>query len=106
MFTDTKTIHHVPLSALSLVVPAKAQDATNENGTAAGAAPYKVEHSFQMHQLMQDQYREVQELQKKYAEARISNPQALSKIQSALSTLRNRHLLQIQMLKQRQMTKR
>ena len=70
--------------------------------TSTSVPPHKVEHSFQMHQLMQEQYREVQVLQAQYNEARAKNPTLLPRIQQAMSSLRNKHLAQIQGLKNRQ----
>ncbi|KAI9922050.1 hypothetical protein PsorP6_000196 [Peronosclerospora sorghi] len=62
----------------------------------------KMEHSFQLHRLMQQQYREIQVLQQRYAECRLVNPAALSGIQKELSKLRLVHLSQVQTLKSKQ----
>ena len=62
----------------------------------------KMEHSFQLHRLMQQQYREIQVLQQQYAECRLVNPAALSDIQKQLSKLRLVHLSQVQTLKSKQ----
>ncbi|KAJ8555077.1 hypothetical protein ON010_g9406 [Phytophthora cinnamomi] len=66
------------------------------------AEQIKMEHSFQLHRLMQQQYREIQSLQQRYAECRIMNPTALSGIQKELSKLRLVHLSQVQTLKSKQ----
>ncbi|GMF44698.1 unnamed protein product [Phytophthora fragariaefolia] len=66
------------------------------------AEQIKMEHSFQLHRLMQQQYREIQALQQRYAECRIMNPTALSGIQKELSKLRLVHLSQVQTLKSKQ----
>ncbi|RAW36357.1 hypothetical protein PC110_g7351 [Phytophthora cactorum] len=76
-----------------------------QNGNASGsksAEQIKMEHSFQLHRLMQQQYREIQVLQQRYAECRFSNPTALSGIQKELSKLRLVHLSQVQTLKSKQ----
>ncbi|TMW66437.1 hypothetical protein Poli38472_004202 [Pythium oligandrum] len=62
----------------------------------------KVEHSYQLHRLMQQQYREIQVLQQQYAECRLVNPAALPSIQKELSKLRLVHLSQVQTLKSKQ----
>lgn len=62
----------------------------------------KMEHSFQLHRLMQQQYREIQVLQQQYAECRLVNPSALAGIQQQLSKLRLVHLSQVQTLKSKQ----
>eukprot|EP00644_Phytophthora_capsici_P000959 jgi/Phyca11/529420/estExt2_fgenesh1_pm.C_PHYCAscaffold_430025 len=62
----------------------------------------KMEHSFQLHRLMQQQYREIQVLQQRYADCRGRNPAALSGIQKELSKLRLVHLSQVQTLKSKQ----
>lgn len=62
----------------------------------------KMEHSFQLHRLMQQQYREIQVLQQQYAECRLVNPAALAGIQQQLSKLRLVHLSQVQTLKSKQ----
>ncbi|RLN93665.1 hypothetical protein BBJ28_00003629 [Nothophytophthora sp. Chile5] len=66
------------------------------------AEQVKMEHSFQLHRLMQQQYREIQVLQQRYAECRLVNPTALSGIQKELSKLRLVHLSQVQTLKSKQ----
>ncbi|KAG7390598.1 hypothetical protein PHYPSEUDO_007538 [Phytophthora pseudosyringae] len=66
------------------------------------AEQVKMEHSFQLHRLMQQQYREIQVLQQRYAECRIVDPTALSGIQKELSKLRLVHLSQVQTLKSKQ----
>ncbi|ETP34147.1 hypothetical protein, variant 1 [Phytophthora nicotianae P10297] len=76
-----------------------------QNGNASGsksAEQIKMEHSFQLHRLMQQQYREIQVLQQRHAECRFSNPTALSGIQKELSKLRLVHLSQVQTLKSKQ----
>ncbi|KAG6622910.1 uncharacterized protein IUM83_09143 [Phytophthora cinnamomi] len=79
-----------------------------QNGTvqavrgSKSAEQIKMEHSFQLHRLMQQQYREIQSLQQRYAECRIMNPTALSGIQKELSKLRLVHLSQVQTLKSKQ----
>jgi hypothetical protein len=62
----------------------------------------KLEHSYQLHRLMQQQYREIQVLQQQYAECRLVNPAALPSIQKELSKLRLVHLSQVQTLKSKQ----
>ncbi|KAL0591659.1 hypothetical protein ABG067_000801 [Albugo candida] len=62
----------------------------------------KLEHSLQLHRLMQQQYREIQVLQQQYAESRVINPSALPAIQKELSKLRLVHLAQVQTLKSKQ----
>ncbi|GLE07542.1 hypothetical protein PINS_up018095 [Pythium insidiosum] len=62
----------------------------------------KLEHSYQLHRLMQQQYREIQVLQQQYAECRLVNPAALPTIQKELSKLRLVHLSQVQTLKSKQ----
>ncbi|TYZ66627.1 hypothetical protein PybrP1_002241 [[Pythium] brassicae (nom. inval.)] len=62
----------------------------------------KMEHSVQLHRLMQQQYREIQVLQQRYAECRVVNPAALTSIQNELSKLRLVHLSQVQALKNKQ----
>lgn len=78
----------------------------NANGQAQSgsksAEQTKMEHSFQLHRLMQKQYREIQVLQQRYAECRVVNPTALSSIQKELSKLRLVHLSQVQTLKSKQ----
>ncbi|OWZ15704.1 hypothetical protein PHMEG_00010611 [Phytophthora megakarya] len=81
--------------------------ATNQvqNGNASGAKSteqIKMEHSFQLHRLMQQQYHEIQVLQQRYADCRLRNPTALSGIQKELSKLRLVHLSQVQTLKSKQ----
>ncbi|CAH0476663.1 unnamed protein product [Peronospora belbahrii] len=66
------------------------------------AEQIKMEHSFQLHRLMQQQYREIQVLQQRHAECRIADPTALSGIQKELSKLRLVHLSQVQTLKSKQ----
>ena len=66
------------------------------------AEQIKMEHSFQLHRLMQQQYREIQVLQQRYAECRLADPTALSGIQKELSKLRLVHLSQVQTLKSKQ----
>jgi hypothetical protein len=76
-----------------------------QNGSGRGpktAEQVKMEHSFQLHRLMQQQYREIQVLQQRYAECRLVNPTALSGIQKELSKLRLVHLSQVQTLKSKQ----
>ncbi|RLN20326.1 hypothetical protein BBO99_00001515 [Phytophthora kernoviae] len=70
--------------------------------TARSVEQIKMEHSFQLHRLMQQQYREIQVLQQRYAECRLVNPTALSGIQKELSKLRLVHLSQVQTLKSKQ----
>ncbi|KAG7401791.1 hypothetical protein PHYBOEH_010254 [Phytophthora boehmeriae] len=70
--------------------------------TKRSAEQVKMEHSFQLHRLMQQQYREIQVLQQRYAECRLVNPTALSGIQKELSKLRLVHLSQVQTLKSKQ----
>ncbi|CAI5739182.1 unnamed protein product [Peronospora destructor] len=66
------------------------------------AKQIKMEYSFQLHRLMQQQYREIQVLQQRYAECRLADPTALSGIQKELSKLRLVHLSQVQTLKSKQ----
>ncbi|DBA04639.1 TPA: hypothetical protein N0F65_012222 [Lagenidium giganteum] len=124
---EHETIFQVPFNALVLVpsttsaVAAAAAAASAAANTAKNAitqqqpalAPVqsrpgptleeiKMEHSFQLHRLMQQQYREIQVLQQQYAECRLVNPAALPAIQKELSKLRLVHLSQVQTLKSKQ----
>ena len=82
------------------------QRSQSGNGKASrgskSAEQIKMEHSFQLHRLMQQQYREIQVLQQRYAECRLVKPMALSGIQKELSKLRLVHLSQVQTLKSKQ----
>ena len=82
------------------------QRSQSGNGKASkgskSAEQIKMEHSFQLHRLMQQQYREIQVLQQRYAECRLVKPAALSGIQKELSKLRLVHLSQVQTLKSKQ----
>ncbi|CEG48490.1 uncharacterized protein PHALS_06309 [Plasmopara halstedii] len=78
------------------------QNANIQASSGSKSADAKMEHSFQLHRLMQKQYREIQVLQQRYAECRVINPSALSGIQKELSKLRLVHLSQVQTLKSKQ----
>ena len=80
-FNDTRTIHHVPMSSLTLCT-----------GNTQPSSP-------EMQALLQKQFQEVKQLQTQYNDARRLNPVMLPRIQLALATLRNKHLAQIQVLK-------
>ncbi|KAL3662638.1 hypothetical protein V7S43_012487 [Phytophthora oleae] len=88
------------------LVPNQMQRSQNGNAQAVRGSKtteqIKMEHSFQLHRLMQQQYREIQVLQQRYAECRLINPTALSGIQKELSKLRLVHLSQVQTLKSKQ----
>ncbi|KAK1930644.1 hypothetical protein P3T76_013965 [Phytophthora citrophthora] len=88
------------------LVPNQMQRPQNGNAQAVRGSKtteqIKMEHSFQLHRLMQQQYREIQVLQQRYAECRVLNPTALSGIQKELSKLRLVHLSQVQTLKSKQ----
>lgn len=116
---EHEALFQVPFNALTLIArPTSTQQQTHtaaglapnqmqrpQNGNAGGSKSteqIKMEHSFQLHRLMQQQYREIQVLQQRYAESRFSNPTALSGIQKELSKLRLVHLSQVQTLKSKQ----
>lgn len=124
---DHETVFQVPFNALTLIRPsATAMAHQHLSGaksnqslipgvvpspaqmTNQGARPtptleqIKMEHSVQLHRLMQQQYREIQVLQQRYAECRLVNPAALTSIQNELSKLRLVHLSQVQTLKSKQ----
>lgn len=114
---DHEALFQVPFNALTLI-PSPPSTTTSAPKTAlipgvtaqtaAGATAgrsleeIKMEHSFQLHRLMQQQYREIQVLQQQYAECRLVNPAALAGIQKELSKLRLVHLSQVQTLKSKQ----
>ncbi|KAE9039675.1 hypothetical protein PR003_g4566 [Phytophthora rubi] len=119
---EHEALFQVPFNALTLVArptPAQQQQTSQQmqaqlaaaggrllpNQTVRGsksAEQIKMEHSFQLHRLMQQQYREIQALQQRYAECRLMDPTALSGIQKELSKLRLVHLSQVQTLKSKQ----
>ena len=110
MFQDKK-IHLVPEESLvhanqkvpagALAMPLSSSTTTT---TTTSANPYQVQHSFQLHQLLQQQNREVQILQHQYAEAqRVKNTALLAELQLSLTNLNQTHMIQIQNLKQQQM---
>lgn len=84
------------------VVPSPAQLANAGLRASPTLDRLKMEHSVQLHRLMQQQYREIQVLQQRYAECRVVNPAALTSIQNELSKLRLVHLSQVQALKNKQ----
>ncbi|OQR83038.1 hypothetical protein ACHHYP_15190 [Achlya hypogyna] len=92
------TLQHVPVEALAAV------DAASVGQMKLPAASQlKIEHSFHMHRLMQDQFKEIQALQKQHAEYRqANNTAAMAEVQKSLSVLRNLHLSQIRALKTKQ----
>jgi hypothetical protein len=90
-----------------MIAPSSAPMGTHNNNPAAlrpspTLEQIKMEHSVQLHRLMQQQYREIQVLQQRYAECRLVNPAALTSIQNELSKLRLVHLSQVQTLKSKQ----
>lgn len=90
-------------SSAMLSAASSAMNATAQQGTQGPTLDQvKMEHSFQLHRLMQQQYREIQVLQQQYAECRLVNPGALAGIQQQLSKLRLVHLSQVQTLKSKQ----
>ncbi|OQR81629.1 hypothetical protein THRCLA_11559 [Thraustotheca clavata] len=96
------TLQHVPVEALAL---ASDSTATSQQGQVKlpAASQLKIEHSFHMHRLMQDQFKEIQALQKQHAEYRqANNTAAMAEVQKSLSVLRNLHLTQIRTLKAKQ----
>lgn len=127
---DHETVFQVPFNALTLLRPSAAAIAQQQQQQHAsmkanqalipgiipsagqlvgpGMRPsptleqIKMEHSVQLHRLMQQQYREIQVLQQRYAECRLVNPAALTSIQNELSKLRLVHLSQVQTLKSKQ----
>lgn len=123
---DHETVFQVPFNALTLIRPNAAAMAhqhlsgmKSNQALIPGVVPspqmnnqgmrpsptleqIKMEHSVQLHRLMQQQYREIQVLQQRYAECRLVNPAALTSIQNELSKLRLVHLSQVQTLKSKQ----
>lgn len=122
---DHETVFQVPFNALTLVrpsaaaigqginmkanqalipgiIPSSAQMANPGLRPSPTLEQIKMEHSVQLHRLMQQQYREIQVLQQRYAECRVVNPAALTSIQNELSKLRLVHLSQVQTLKSKQ----
>ncbi|KAF0682354.1 Aste57867_25492 [Aphanomyces stellatus] len=94
------TLQHVPLEAL-----ASFDAAISSTGQMKlpASSQLKLEHSFHMHRLMQDQFKEIQALQKQHAEYRVANnTSAMADIQKSLAVLRNLHLSQIRVLKGKQ----
>ena len=93
---DNNTLQHVPVEALALASQAGQMQLP-------AASQLKIEHSFHMHRLMQDQFKEIQALQKQHAEYRqANNTAAMAEVQKSLSVLRNLHLSQIRSLKTKQ----
>lgn len=100
--TTTTSSSFAPKAALIPGVTAQAAQATAGATAGKSLEEIKMEHSFQLHRLMQQQYREIQVLQQQYAECRLVNPAALAGIQKELSKLRLVHLSQVQTLKSKQ----
>ncbi|TDH72991.1 hypothetical protein CCR75_006174 [Bremia lactucae] len=102
----TQTIEAQQAASRGRLASNQMQRPQNASGQAQSGAKsaeqIKMEHSFQLHRLMQKQYREIQLLQQRYAECRVVNPTALSGIQKELSKLRLVHLSQVQTLKSKQ----
>ncbi|RHY12532.1 hypothetical protein DYB25_002246 [Aphanomyces astaci] len=93
------TVHHVPLEAL-VSSDAAAMLSTPSQVKLPASSQLKLEQSFHMHRLMQDQFKEIQALQKQHAEFRVANnTPAMAEVQKSLAVLRNLHLSQIRALK-------
>jgi hypothetical protein len=95
-------LQHIPFDALAFP---DASGPTLPSGQVKlpAASQLKIEHSFHMHRLMQDQFKEIQTLQKQHAEYRLANnTAAMAEVQKSLSVLRNLHLTQIRSLKSKQ----
>ncbi|RHY26653.1 hypothetical protein DYB32_007423 [Aphanomyces invadans] len=89
------TLHHVPLESL-----VSADGAMSTQMKLPASSQLKLEQSFHMHRLMQDQFKEIQALQNKHAEHRVANNSAaMADVQKSLAVLRNLHLSQIRALK-------
>ncbi|KAH9131465.1 hypothetical protein AeNC1_019611 [Aphanomyces euteiches] len=97
------TLQHVPLEALVSADAGAAAASSAAQMKLPAASQLKLEHSFHMHRLMQDQFKEIQALQKQHAEYRVANnTAAMAEVQKSLAVLRNLHLSQIRVLKGKQ----
>ncbi|EGZ25994.1 hypothetical protein PHYSODRAFT_326946 [Phytophthora sojae] len=88
----------------AFVVITKAKGADFDVGTRGSkfVETIKMEHSFQLHRVMQQQFREIRTLQQRYADCRITDPTAMPGILNELSKLRLEHRSQVQTLKSKQ----